>query len=478
MTTNGHPIIYWFKQDLRLSDNPALFSAIQKNVPLILLYMEDDTLPTWPRGAASCWWLHQSLKNLEMALNTKYSATLNIEKGAPLDILLDIIQKHQVQAVYWNECYEPSIRQRDQNIKALLEKQQIQVTTFNGALLHDPWKYQTLSGGDFKVFTPFWKKLQTMPMREIIPTLPTFISMKLGSHFTIDTVYPAPKIPWDKKIAAHWIPGENTAKDKLAHFLKHLVKGYKIERNYPAHDQTSKLSPHLHFGEISPIQIWHAALHKKNENPSLAEDIDHFLSELAWREFSYHLLYYFPSLAESAFKPKFNDFPWHDNDHYLTQWQKGKTGYPIVDAGMRELWETGWMHNRVRMLVASFLVKDLLLPWQSGERWFWDTLVDADLANNAASWQWVAGSGADAAPYFRIFNPILQGQKFDPDGEYVRKWVPELKELPTKYIHAPWEAPPEILKMAHVTLGKSYPNPIVDHAKARDFALSAYQKIK
>ncbi len=468
--------IVWFRQDLRIHDNPALYEAAKSKMPIIFLYILDEETKPWQLGAASKWWLHYSLKALNESLKKKYNASLILKKGSPLKILQDLIQETNAQSIYWNRCYEPQFIKRDKDIKTKLSKK-IEVHSFNGALLKEPWEMLNQSKSPFKVFTPFWKTLQKQLIRPIL-SAPPHVTSANATSLTLKDLNLLPTIKWDKGLGDNWEPGETAALLKLKTFLNSGVKNYKVMRDHPSKPATSKLSPHIHFGELSPVQIWHAAFEKKDKMASFETDITHFLSELTWREFSTHLLYHFPDLPESPFKKQFEQFPWKNNKAHLQKWQQGITGYPIVDAGMRELWHTGWMHNRVRMIVASFLIKHLLQPWQVGELWFWDTLVDADLANNAASWQWVAGSGADAAPYFRIFNPVLQGEKFDQDGEYVRRWVPELKQLPSQYIHAPWEAPNEILQEANIILGKTYPHPIIDHKLGRKRALDAYQHIK
>ncbi|MBS0287902.1 MAG: deoxyribodipyrimidine photo-lyase [Proteobacteria bacterium] len=470
------PVIVWFRQDLRIHDNPAFFYAAKTKAPLLLVYILDTKTKQWQPGAASRWWLHHSLDALSKELSQKYQAKLILTMGNPAQIIPSLVKEHQATAVYWNRCYEPQAILRDQEIKQDLMNKKIEVHSFNGALLKEPWEVLNKSKQPFKVFTPFWKALQQHIMREILPAPAQFISVKAQS-LNLEAYHLLPTLPWDNGLKENWVPGEVAAKNHLKQFLTKHVKDYKVLRDYPKLRATSRLSPHLHFGEISPIQIWHAAMAFKDKNASLQTDIMHFLSEIAWREFSNYLLYYFPELPDKAYQTAFNHFPWEINKKYLSAWQKGLTGYPIVDAGMRELWHTGWMHNRVRMIVASFLIKHLLQPWQSGEAWFWDTLVDADLANNAASWQWVAGSGADAAPYFRIFNPIIQGEKFDKDGEYVKQWVPELKQLEAKFVHKPWEAPDNVLKQAGIRLGQDYPLPIVNHESARKKALAAYKKL-
>lgn len=472
---NEKPILVWFRQDLRIYDNPALYHAAKTKQPLILLYIVDDELKYKP-GGASKWWLHHSLDALTQDLNKKYQASLVMQSGAALHVINKLINQYNIEALYWNRCYEPDVITRDTEIKKILNEKGITVHSFNGALLKEPWEITNKSKQPFKVFTPFWKTLYQMEMREILSAPKDLICLNNIESLTLKELKLLPTIKWDQGIKESWTCGENAAKDKLKAFLKGSIAHYKAARDFPALESTSCLSPHLHFGEISPIQIWHATMSVK-EKSRHANDMMHFLSELAWREFSYHLLYHFPALPEKAFKAPFNHFPWQYDKKLFKAWQKGQTGYPIVDAGMRQLWHTGWMHNRVRMIVASFLIKHLLLPWQEGEKWFWDTLVDADLANNAASWQWVAGSGADAAPYFRIFNPVLQGEKFDINGDYVKKWVPEISKLTPKYLHRPWEAPSEVLKQAGITLGKTYPFPLVEHDFARKRALEAYKEL-
>lgn len=468
--------IVWFRQDLRLTD-PALYHAAHESTFLILLYIDDTSNFQWHLGAASRWWLRESLIKLSQDLEKKFKAPFILKRGTALNVLQTLIKESGATRIYWNRCYAPEIIDRDKNIKLALEKQGIEVKSYNGYLLKEPWEIHNQAGKPFKVFTPFWKKLKTLPLRSLFPTNFKIKSINNLSSDAIDELYSLPTIPWYQSIAKTWQTGEHAAKKLLTTFLTDNIKGYKELRNYPALSHTSRLSPYLHFGEISPLQVWYATQFKQDQSPSLTEDSEHFLSELAWREFSYHLLYYFPTLPHYPFNSAFAHFPWQKNEKLLKAWQQGQTGFPIIDAGMRQLWQTGWMHNRVRMIVASFLIKDLFISWQAGEAWFWDTLVDADLANNAASWQWVAGSGADAAPYFRIFNPTLQSKKFDANGKYIKKWIPELKKLPIKYLHEPICAPLEILKAAKIELGKTYPYPIVDHQKAREAALTAYKKL-
>lgn len=371
----------------------------------------------------------------------------------------------------WNRRYTSDGIAQDKSLKAALKEQNITCESFKANLLHEPWDIKTGAGEYYKVFTPYWKAV--LRQHDIAECLPEPAhAVRFGAHIetlTIDDLNLLPSQPyWGAKMTPYWTPGSRGALEALDDFLDGPVNSYTDDRNRPAVKGTSKLSPHLAFGEISPRQIWHITQRKTDQG-------DKFLSEIGWREFSYTLLYYNPDLATENYKSDFDAFEWAHDDENLERWQKGQTGYPFVDAGMRELWATGWQHNRVRMVTASFLIKHLLIDWRHGERWFWDTLVDADPANNAASWQWVAGSGADASPYFRIFNPFSQGQKFDPKGAYVRKWVPEIARLPDKFLHAPWEAPEHVLKNAGITLGETYPRPIVDHKIARERALARYK---
>jgi len=389
------------------------------------------------------------------------------------------VRETGAKAVYWNRCYEPWRRRRDEEIKAGLKADGVEAHSFNGSLLAEPWELKTGAGDPYKVFTPFWKAL-----KERVVDRPLAAPKQLSSPASLvsDDLKDwdlEPKRPdWAGGLRATWAVGEGAAADRLTTFLHGGLRGYGNDRNRPDRPSTSRLSADLHWGHLSPRQVWHATLAHLEQSREGDSDGWKFLSELAWREFSYHLLFHWPDLPDKNWRQNFDDFPWRRDDEALSAWQRGRTGYPIVDAGMRELWRTGWMHNRVRMVVASFLVKHLLLPWQTGEAWFWDTLVDADLANNAASWQWVAGSGADAAPYFRIFNPVIQGERFDPDGTYVRTWIPEIERLPAARLHRPWTASREELSAAGVKLGEDYPAPIVDHAAARQRALAAFEEIK
>jgi deoxyribodipyrimidine photo-lyase len=466
--------IFWFRQDLRLEDNPGLYQACTNHSEIILLYIQDTPISELKKTAQS-WWLHHSLQQLSQSLAT-HKLQLCLKKGNPEDIFKDILQQHQIDAVYWNRCYEPQHIQRDQHLKTWLKQLGIQAQSYNSQLLNEPWEVKNQQGGFFKVFTPYWKQcLKQLQIQHPIQIQ----SWPMPINFFGDSLDDWQLLPnqpnWASQFDALWQPGEKGAEARLENFIQHKLSIYKSGRDFPALQATSNLSPHLHFGEISPWKIYRKVSSYLLEYLEHDDQIKHFLSELGWREFSYHLLFHFPTLASENFKSNFNGFPWHNDDAAFLRWKKGQTGYPIVDAGMRELWHTGTMHNRVRMIVASFLVKDLFIDWRKGAEWFNLTLLDADMASNYASWQWVAGSGADAAPYFRIFNPVLQGEKFDPEGKYVRKWVKELEKLPNQWIHHPWDAPSHQLP---ITLGLHYPHPMVNHNQARDQALSYYQKIK
>ncbi len=468
---NGPVAIHWFRQDLRLADNPALTDALEEGTVLPLYILDDENSGDHKMGGASRWWLHYSLN----ALNESLGGKLSVYQGDPKTILLDLIQKYKIKSVHWNRCYEPWRITRDKKIKDELVDQGVNAISHNGSLLWEPWEIHKNDGTHYKVFTPFYRKgcLAAEPPREPLASPKSDYFFDSTNQATLASLNLLPNIPWDKQLEPHWVIGERGAMDRLYTFLEEGLSHYKDGRNLPAKPYVSRLSPHLHFGEISPNQVWYAAL-SRGEN----QHIDHFCSELGWREFSYSQLYYNPELPHKNLQSKFDHFPWIEDDEALRAWQTGQTGIPIVDAGMRELWQTGIMHNRVRMIVGSFLVKNLLIHWHHGERWFWDCLVDADLASNSASWQWIAGCGADAAPYFRIFNPVTQGQKFDAAGEYTRKFIPELKDLPKKYLFNPWEAPETILEGAGVILGKTYPKPIVDLKESRNRALTALQSIQ
>jgi deoxyribodipyrimidine photo-lyase len=481
----GMTTIVWFRQDLRLRDNPALQAAAARG-PVLPVYLDaphDAPHADGDRGmgAASRWWLHHALQRLDADLQ-RLGSRLCLRRAADaLADLLALARQCGAEHIVWNRRYEPAAIAQDQRIKAALRAAGLTATSFNGTLLREPWEVKTKTGGPFQVFTPFWR--HCLGMGDPPPPLPAPSALtappRSPESLALDDLGLLPRIDWARGIAAAWTPGSAGAQRRLDRFLSVAFDGYAADRNRPDLPGTSRLSPHLHFGEIGPREIFHAvqAAAGVNERRSGWRQST-FLAELGWREFAYHLLYHFPATPQQPLKANFARFPWADDPDGLRAWQRGSTGYPIVDAGMRELWTSGWMHNRVRMITASFLVKDLLLPWTVGERWFWDCLVDADLASNTLGWQWVAGCGADAAPYFRVFNPMLQGRKFDPEGAYVRRWVPELAELPTEWLHAPWEAPGTVLAAAGIRLGTSYPAPIVDHESARRRALQALASLK
>jgi deoxyribodipyrimidine photo-lyase len=476
------PSIHWFRLDLRLADNPALQAALKRSAPVVPVFIHapEEESP-WEPGGASRWWLHQSLQALDADLR-QVGSRLVIRRGPSSATLQSLAKATCASAVFWNRRYEPAVLQRDQKIKETLLACGLEAESFNGALLKEPWEVQNQSGKPFQVFTPFWRHCLAKPAPSEPAPAPRKIPTpkKWPESLALDVLELAPKIQWAKSIRAAWQPGALGAQAQLRRFLRAAVSNYDEDRNRPDRVGTSRLSPHLHFGEITPRQIWHAARrHAKAKSiPETTWRAWQFLTEIGWREFAHHLLYHFPHTPAEPLRADFKRFPWHTNAAFLKAWQKGRTGYPIVDAGMRELWATGWMHNRVRMIVASFLVKDLLLSWQEGAAWFWDTLVDADLAQNTLGWQWTAGCGADAAPYFRVFNPISQGEKFDPCGDYVRRWCPELTGLPDGWLHRPRQAPPEILARAAVELDRTYPCPIVSHAIAREVALEAFFRIR
>jgi deoxyribodipyrimidine photo-lyase len=474
--------LVWFRLDLRLADNPALDAAVRRGgavVPVFISSPEDEG--AWAPGGASRWWLHQSLRALEARL-LGAGARLVFRRGPALEVLSALAQETGADAVFWNRRYEPDVIARDANVMATLRGKGLVAESFNAALLHEPWTISNQSGKPFQVFTPFWKHCLRQPEPVEPLTAPRHLPapVKWPKSLALAALELEPKLDWAKGMHAAWDPGEADAQTNLEQFLSHAFDQYSEHRNRPDVTGTSRLSPHLHFGEISPRQVWQElkALAAKRGLSVEQWRGSQFLTEVGWREFAHHLLYHFPHTPLEPLRADFRNFPWRKDAQWLRAWQQGLTGYPIVDAGMRELWATGWMHNRVRMIVASFLVKDLLLPWQEGARWFWDTLVDADLAQNTLGWQWTAGCGADAAPYFRVFNPTSQGEKFDPHGHYVRRWCPELARLPDKWLHQPHAAPGGILRAARVELGRDYPPPIVSHAIAREVALEAFAGLK
>jgi len=482
--SSDRPVIVWFRQDLRLADNPALAAAVASGRPIVPLYILDEGSPDLrpgirPLGGASRWWLHQSLAVLAADLRG-HGLKLALRRGAATDVLENLVTEAGAGQVVWNRCYEPGAIARDTAVKAMLRDAGVAAASFNGSLLVEPWKIETGQGGPYKVFTPYWKRLRALfqapPVADVPDTLPAARDVP-GDD--LDAWALLPTTPdWAGGLRETWRVGEDAARARLADFLDAAVADYPGDRDRPDRAGTSRLSPHLHFGEIGPHQVWRAASAAMAAGGAVATGAEALLRELVWRDFNHHLLFHFPRIATANWRAQFDGFPWRDDPAALAAWQRGQTGYPLVDAGMRELWHTGFMHNRVRMIVGSFLIKDLMIDWREGEAWFWDTLVDADLANNAGNWQWVAGSGADASPFFRIFNPVTQGEKFDPAGAYVRRWVPELAALPDKWVHKPWAAATDVLADAGVILGETYPAPMVDHGVARNRALAAYKVMR
>lgn len=477
------PVIVWFRDDLRLADNRALTAAVATGQPVLAVYVFDEDSPgIRPLGGASRWWLHHSLAALAADL-ARHGTGLHIYRGAACALLPEVAKTAQTTAVFWSRRYGAAERAVDTAVKSALRDAGIEAESFNDHLLVEPWDIKSKAGEPFKVFTPFWRTVRALGD----PPAPIGKPKRIGAAeppaaptpVTLDSLALLPTKPdWAGGLRETWSPGEAGARTQLSQFIAKRLPGYSTSRDRPDLALTSGLSPHLRFGEIGPRQVWHHATRAAEDGTAPHGDVEKFLSELGWREFSYHLLFHNPDLATANFDSRFDAFPWVKNAKALHAWQRGRTGYPIVDAGLRELWHTGVMHNRVRMIAASFLIKHLLIDWRQGEAWFWDTLVDADPANNPASWQWVAGSGADAAPYFRIFNPVLQGTKFDPDGAYVRRWVPELARLLAKHIHQPWETPAVILDAAGIKFGRDYPDPVVALHEGRARALAAFDKIK
>ena len=464
MSTNDQTIIVWFRTDLRIEDNPALYEAVKEGriIPVFIWSPEEEDMSP---GAATRWWLHHSIKSLTESLE-KLGTTLALRTGASIKNLEKLAEDTGATGVYWNRRYEPMIRKRDDEIACQLRQAGLTVKTFKASLLTEPEEIENKSGLPFKVFTPFWKHcLKKLNASTPLPAPQKIKPPKVSLRTTeLSELNLKPEQDWGHSMNEVWTPGEPGAASALELFINDSFNEYDQNRNFPNTKGTSRLSPHLRFGEVSPRQIKHSL--KQSGHTHWKES--HYLSEIGWREFGYHLLYHFPHTVREPLRPQFNRFPWKENSSQLRSWQKGQTGYPLVDAGMRELWATGWMHNRVRMVVASFLVKHLLIHWRHGADWFWDTLVDADLASNTQGWQWTAGSGADAAPYFRIFNPTTQAIKFDPEGDYIRKWVPELRHV----------SAPDIFEPSKVDRGQNYPSPIVNHSDARDRALKAYEKTK
>ncbi len=470
---SGPLTIMWFRQDLRLRDNPALCAAAAGGAVLPVYVLDDGNAGEWKMGGASRWWLHDSLAKLNESLN----GGLWVLRGDAERALAGLCASLPVRKVVWNRCYEPWRRERDGRIKRALREAGVEAASFNSALLLEPWENTKADGTPYRVFTPFYHSL--LNSHRTVAPLPEPRNLAIA---IADCSQPAdrigqlglkPRIPWDAGFAERWTPGETAAAELCRNFLENGTAEYQSRRDFPADSAASSLSPHLHFGEISPRQVWwgiHSLAGGDGGHP--------FARQLCWREFAHHLMYHDPRITRENWRGEFDDFPWREDAESLRRWQQGVSGIPLVDAGMRELWTTGTMHNRARMVTASFLTKNLLIHWRHGADWFWDCLVDADLANNSFGWQWVAGSGADAAPYFRVFNPVLQSRKFDPQGAYLRRWLPALRDLPDKHIHAPWEAPESVLRAAGIRLGEDYPPPIVDLRMSRERALAAWRTLR
>jgi deoxyribodipyrimidine photo-lyase len=472
-------VIWWVRRDLRLHDNPALRTAVDRGRSVIPVFIwSPDEDGGWAPGGAQRWWLHQSLERLGQALSGQDSR-LVLRQGDTLQELESLLDETGAEAVYWNRLYEPDAVKRDTAIKQALRAGGLEVESFNGGLLFEPWSQSTQKGDPYRVFTPFWKSCLRGPAPADPMSSPETVPPPVSwpRSLDLDALGLMPRLSWHEGLAAAWTPGEAAALSSLETFLDERLDRYHERRDYPAVEGTSRLSPYLHFGELSPRSAWQAASARRADSGAEAGG-EAFLRELGWREFAHHVLYHFPETPTEAMDERFREFPWRDDPGgWLESWQRGRTGVPIVDAGMRQLWQTGWMHNRVRMIVASFLVKNLRLDWRHGARWFWDTLVDADLASNTMGWQWSAGSGADAAPYFRIFNPVLQGEKFDPDGGYVRTYVPEIRSLPPRFVHKPWAMPERERSKLGFELGDAYPEPLVDLKTSREEALEAFKAL-
>ena len=478
-SSDDAPTLLWFRLDLRLTDNPALLAAVDRGKPVIpvFIWSPDDEKP-WPPGAASRWWLHHSLANLQASLE-KHGSRLILRSG-PAQVTMERL-RHETQAgaVFWNRRYEPSVIERDRKLKEALRRAGCAAESFNSSLLFEPWAVQNQSGRPFRVFTPFWNHCTRQPIKPSPRIAPQQLRVpeRWPQSESLETLHLEPSVDWAVGLRETWQPGELGASQRLADFVRNGLSSYSGERDRPDHSGTAMLSPHLHFGEISPAQVWHAIRQFEPTEQGKQGAAEPFLRQLVWREFAYHLLYHFPETQTKPLRSEYAGFPFRTAPRDYKAWCRGQTGYPLVDAGMRQLWQCGWMHNRVRMVVASFLVKHLLIGWEEGAAWFWDTLVDADLANNTLGWQWAAGCGADAAPYFRIFNPVSQGTRFDPNGDYVRQWVPELANLPAKSIHQLVDGSSPMAEQA-TRKSKGYAAPIVPHMAARQRALEAWNTIR
>ncbi len=472
-------ILVWFRRDLRVADNPALSAAKSDRVIPIYIHAPDDEAP-WQPGAASNWWLHHSLLSLQDRLKT-IGSRLIIRQGDTQQVLSRLIEETGAEAVYCNRLYEPATIKRDTKLKKQLTDQGLEYRSFSGSLLFEPWQIKTGNDTPYKVYTPFWHACEKQGLpHDIQPAIRKLsaVSTRLKSMH-VDELQLLPHIDWDAAFYEHWQPGEAKAQKRLREFIKHDLADYDRSRDYPERTGTSRLSPHLHFGEISPRQIVYAIEQARHtvQSPTFSKNANSYLREIIWREFTHHVLYSFPDTLSKPLNPRFKQFPWQNRQTKLLRaWQLGQTGFPIIDAGMRELWHTGIMHNRVRMIVGSLLTKNANYHWLQGAKWFWDTLVDADLAQNTFNWQWIAGCGADAAPYFRIFNPVTQSEKFDKNGNYIRKWVSELRDVPNKFIHTPWEMDEQQQAQYRCRIGHDYPERILDLKQTREEALRLYKQ--
>jgi len=477
----ARPVLLWLTRDLRLADHPALDAAVREGRPVVALYVLDEvSAGPWARGAASRWFLAGALESLSAAI-TRRGGRLVLRRGPADRVVAEVARTLEAEAVHWTRSYDAAGRRVEERLAGRLAELGVAARSFPGFVIHEPGAVRQRDGEAYRVYTPFsraWLEREPPERPLPVPERLVFLAPEIASE-TVGSLALRPTKPdWAGGLRAAWDVSEGGAEALLERFLAGPIWRYGRDRDFPGRPGVSRLSPHLASGTISPRRIYWAARARAEAEGRDFGAAWPFLRQLVWREFAWSNLLHFPELPDRPLRPEFTRFPWREDPSALRAWQKGRTGYPIVDAGMRELWATGWMHNRVRMIVGSFLTKDLLIPWQEGERWFWDTLVDADLANNAMGWQWVAGCGIDAAPYFRIFNPVLQAKKFDPDGAYVRRWVPELAKLPNDWIHEPWAAPPLVLEEAGVRLGATYPRPIVDHAQARKRALAAFEAIR
>ena len=480
----NRPALLWWREDLRLADNPALDAAAKSGRPMVSIYVLDRESPgVRPMGEASSWWLHHSLAALSRSLREIGGGEVLVLRGPARETVGRVVSSLNIGEVFWNRRYAAAERAVDQAIATDLHMVDVAVRTFNGILVHEPDEVLPKSGGFFHIYGPYWKAVTARlnETRAVLPAPKRLIEASVDG-LTLDAVPLErvgllPTIDWAEGLDATWRPGESHGREALSHFVDAGLATYETGRNDLAADGSSRLSPYLRHGEISPVDVIQAVNRAAGSRPP--GDAVKFLQEVTWRDFTYNLLAHAPEITTAAYSARFRGFPWRKlTASELKAWQRGRTGYPIVDAGMRQLWNTGWMHNRVRMITASFLVKHLLADWKIGEEWFWDTLCDADPANNVVNWQWVAGCGPDAAPFFRIFNPVLQGEKFDPEGVYVKRFVPELGRLDRAWIHKPWEAPAEVLSRAGVKLGHSYPGPMVDHAAARTRALDLFRSTR